>query len=95
VYRAGDTVAQGEKGALNFLYAGTLELGATSREIRTVELADRSGRALVARRTLVQEVPLADENAASAVAAFDSAVARMLDELVPWLEREAAKAGAA
>lgn len=60
----------------------------------TVELADRSGRALLARRTLLQEVPLADENAASAVAAFDTAVARMLDELVPWLEREAARAGA-
>ena len=60
----------------------------------TVELADRSGRALVARRTLVQEAPLAEENAAAAVAAFDAAVARTLDELVPWLEREAAKAGA-
>jgi ABC-type uncharacterized transport system auxiliary subunit len=26
------------------------------------------------------------------VAAFDAAVARMLDELLPWVEREAAKA---
>lgn len=42
----------------------------------------------------MQEAPLAEENAAAAVAAFDAAVARALDELVPWLEREAAKAGA-
>ena len=60
----------------------------------TVELADRSGRVLLARRTLVEEAPLAEENAAAAVTAFDAAVARVLDALVPWLEREAAKAGA-
>ena len=59
----------------------------------TVELADRGGRALLARRTLEQETPLAAENPAAAVAAFDVAVGRLLDELVPWLEREAAKAG--
>lgn len=57
-----------------------------------VELADRSGRALLARRTFEQEEPLAAESAAAAVAAFDAAVARMLDELLPWVEREAAKA---
>ena len=59
----------------------------------TVELADRSGRALLARRTFEQEEPVATESAAAAVTAFDAAVARMLDELLPWLEREAAKAG--
>jgi cholesterol transport system auxiliary component len=58
-----------------------------------VELADRSGRALLARRTFEQEEPLATQSAAAAVTAFDAAVARMLDELVPWLERQAAKAG--
>jgi cholesterol transport system auxiliary component len=59
-----------------------------------VELADRSGRALLARRTFEQAEPVAAGNAAAAVAAFDAAVARLLDELVPWVEREAAKAGA-
>jgi cholesterol transport system auxiliary component len=59
-----------------------------------VELADRSGRALLARRTFEQQAPVAEENAAAAVAAFDAAVGRMLDELLPWLEREAARAGA-
>jgi cholesterol transport system auxiliary component len=59
-----------------------------------VELADRGGRALLARRTLEQKVPLAAENATAAVTAFDAAVGRMLDELLPWLEREAARAGA-
>jgi cholesterol transport system auxiliary component len=59
-----------------------------------VELADRGGRTLLARRTFEQDVPAAAENAAAAVAAFDAAVGRMLDELLPWLEREAAKAGA-
>ena len=57
-----------------------------------VELADRNGRALLARRTLVQEEPLTAESATAAVAAFDAAVARLLDELLPWLEREAARA---
>lgn len=59
-----------------------------------VELADRSGRALLARRTFEQEPPLAAENPAAAVAAFDVAIGRLLDELMSWLEREAAKAGA-
>ena len=59
-----------------------------------VELADRSGRALLARRTFAQEQPLGLESAAAAVAAFDAAVARLLDELVVWAEREGAKAGA-
>jgi cholesterol transport system auxiliary component len=58
----------------------------------TVELADRGGRAPLARRTLEQEAPLATENAAAAVAAFDVALGRVLDELAPWVEREAAKA---
>jgi cholesterol transport system auxiliary component len=56
-----------------------------------VELADRGGRVLLARRTFEQEEPLATESATAAVQAFDVAVARMLDELLPWVEREAAK----
>lgn len=59
-----------------------------------IELADRGGRALVARRTFEQAVPVGDGNPAAAVAAFDAAVGRMLDELVPWLEDAAAKASA-
>jgi cholesterol transport system auxiliary component len=59
-----------------------------------VELADRSGRALVARRTFEQTVPLGAESPAAAVSAFDGAVGRTLDELVPWLESAAARAGA-
>jgi cholesterol transport system auxiliary component len=76
------------------LYHDNARAPGTARLRIAVELADRGGRALLARRTFEQTVPLGAENPAAAVAAFDAAVARMLDELVPWLEREAAKAGA-
>jgi len=66
----------------------------TARVQIAVEFADRNGRTLVARRTFEQAVPLGTESPAGAVAAFDAAVGRVLDELVPWVEREAAKAGA-
>ena len=57
----------------------------------SVELTDRVTRALLARRTFVAEVPVKADNAEAAVAAFDTALARVLDELLPWLEGEAAK----
>jgi cholesterol transport system auxiliary component len=56
------------------------------------ELVDLRSRALLARRSFVAQVSVPDENPAAAVAAFDAAVTRLLDELLPWLEGEAAKA---
>jgi len=58
----------------------------------SVELSDRAARTLVARRLFAQEAPVAEETPAAAVAAFDVAVTRLLDELLPWVESEAAKA---
>jgi len=59
----------------------------------SVELTDRASRALLARRTFVAEVPVKAGNAEAAVAAFDAALARLLDDLLPWVEGEAAKVG--
>jgi cholesterol transport system auxiliary component len=60
----------------------------------SAELTDRVHRALVARRTLVAETPVAADNAEAAVSALNAALGRLLDELVVWLEAEAAKAPA-
>jgi cholesterol transport system auxiliary component len=59
----------------------------------SVELTDRGARALLARRTFDQEAPVEPANAAAAVAGLNAAVARLLDDLVPWVEGVAAKAG--
>ncbi len=58
----------------------------------TAEVVDLRSRALLARRSFRAEPPLAGENPAAAVAAFDAAATRLLDELVPWIETAAAKA---
>lgn len=59
----------------------------------TVELTDRGARTLLARRTFEQEAPVDPANAAAAVAGLNAAVARLLDELVPWVEGTAATVG--
>jgi len=59
----------------------------------TAELTDRTNRALVARRTMVAEAALAADHAHAAVGALNVALGRLLDELVPWVEAEAGKAG--
>jgi hypothetical protein len=59
--------------------------------LRSRSSSPTNGRALLARRTLVQE-DAGGGAAGAAVAAFDVAIGRLLDELVPWREREAAKA---
>jgi cholesterol transport system auxiliary component len=58
----------------------------------SAELTDLRSRFLLARRTFVAQPPLLDENPAAAVTAFDTAVTHLLDDLVPWVESEAAKA---
>jgi cholesterol transport system auxiliary component len=76
------------------IYHDNAKAPGTARLRIAVELADRGGRALLARRTFEQTVPLGAESPAAAVAAFDTAVGRVLDELVPWLESAAPRAGA-
>jgi cholesterol transport system auxiliary component len=60
------------------------------RVVVSAELTDARQRAIVARRTFTQEAAVAEENAAAAVRAFDAAVTRLLDEMVAWVEGEAA-----
>lgn len=74
------------------LYHDDLAPPGVARVRATAELADRTNRLLVARRTLVAETPVAADNAEAAVHALNAALGRLLDELVPWLEAEAGKA---
>ncbi len=56
------------------------------------ELTDRNERRLLGRRAFAQESPVGADNAEAAVRAFETAVARLLDELVAWVERAASPA---
>jgi cholesterol transport system auxiliary component len=74
------------------LYHDDVQPPGVARLRVTAELTDRASRALVARRTFLAEAPVAADNADAAVAALNTSLARLLDELVPWLEAEAGKA---
>jgi cholesterol transport system auxiliary component len=54
------------------------------------DLIDWNGRTQVARRAFTASEPVATEDAAAAVAGFNRAVTRLLDELAPWVEAAAA-----
>lgn len=54
------------------------------------DLIEWSDRTLLARRVFTASEPLATEDAAAAVAGFNRAVTRVLDELAPWVEGAAA-----
>ena len=62
---------------------------ATARIEVTAELIERRGRSLVERRRFTSSAPVAQENAASAAAAWSRALTTLLDEIVPWVERAA------
>lgn len=48
-----------------------------------VRLADRRGRILAAHR-FIQSEPLTDDSETAAARAFDTAMSRMLNEILPW-----------
>jgi cholesterol transport system auxiliary component len=75
------------------LYHDDVEPPGVARIRATAELTDRANRALLARRTIVAEAAVGADNAEAAVRSLDAALGRLLDELVPWVEGEAAKAG--
>jgi cholesterol transport system auxiliary component len=75
------------------LYHDDVQSPGVARLRIAAELTDRVNRVLLARRTFVSEAPVNEANAQSALAGFDLALARLLDELLPWLEGEAAKVG--
>jgi cholesterol transport system auxiliary component len=53
------------------------------------EFTDRGERRLLGRRVFVQEAAVERDNAEAAVRAFETAVAKLLDELMIWVERTA------
>ena len=60
----------------------------------SAELLDWAGRRAIGRRRFVQQEPLAGESAVQAVAAFNRALARLLDEVQAWVLAQAARAPA-
>jgi ABC-type uncharacterized transport system auxiliary subunit len=60
----------------------------------SAELLDWAGRRAIGRRRFVQQEPLAGESAVQAVAAFNLALARLLDEVQAWVLAQAARAPA-
>ena len=56
----------------------------------SAELVDIATRRNLARHEFSRSAPVAQADAAGAVAAFDAAVAGLLDELAAWLARESA-----
>lgn len=59
-----------------------------------VDLVDRLARRSIARRRFAQHEPLTVESAAQAVAAFDRALTRLLDEASAWVLAQAARSPA-
>ena len=57
----------------------------------SAELLDWAGRRAIGRRRFVQQEPLAGESAVQAVAAFNRALARLLDEVQAWVLAQAAR----
>ncbi len=60
----------------------------------SAELLDWAGRRAIGRRRFVQQEPLAGESAVQAVAAFNRALARLLDEVQAWVLAQAARTSA-
>lgn len=61
----------------------------------TVDLFDRRTRTRVARRSFEASMPAASADSAAAAQAMSQAVARVFDELLPWLEAELRRAAQA
>jgi ABC-type uncharacterized transport system auxiliary subunit len=61
----------------------------TGRVEVQAELIQRRGRRLVVRQRFTASVPADQENAPAAVAAMSQAATRILDEILPWLEKAA------
>ena len=60
----------------------------------SADLVDWSARRAVDRRRFAQQEPLVGETSAQAVAAFNRALARLLDELEAWVLAQAGRAAA-
>src|SRR5690606_821806 len=60
----------------------------------SADLVDWAARRAIGRRRFAQQEPLAAESSAQAVAAFNRALARLLDELEAWVLSHAGRAAA-
>jgi len=60
----------------------------------SADLVDWAARRAIGRRRFAQQEPLAAESSAQAVAAFNRALARLLDELEAWVLSQAGRAAA-
>jgi cholesterol transport system auxiliary component len=77
---------------LEELYHDDQRAPGNARIVLSAELTDRNDRRLVGRRSFTAEVAVREDNAEGAVRAFETGVARILDELVTWVESAAAAA---
>lgn len=91
---AGATVLLGDPVAADWLLRGGFEAlhhdassePGQARVALGAELLQRRERRLLARQRFTADVPLARADAAAAVAAMSQALARIFDQLLPWLE---------
>jgi ABC-type uncharacterized transport system auxiliary subunit len=81
--------------AVDVLYHDVSVQPGQGRIALTAELHDRRNRQRVARRSFEAAAPAAREDSSAGAEAMSAATARMLDELVPWLEAELERAVAA
>lgn len=76
---------------LNEMYHDAAAAPGVARISVTAELIEPVHRTTVARRTFTREAPAASHDAGGAVAGFNAAAGAVLDDLVAWADREAAR----
>jgi cholesterol transport system auxiliary component len=72
------------------IYHDAVQAPGTSRVTVTAELIEPARRSVVARRTFSRAAPARSYDAAGAVAAFDDASGRLVDDIVEWTSAKAA-----
>jgi ABC-type uncharacterized transport system auxiliary subunit len=71
------------------MYHDAAQSPGTVRVIVTAELEDRASHTAFARQRFVRQAPATSNDAIGAVAGFDEAVSRLLDDIVEWADHEA------
>ena len=76
------------------IYHDAVQAPGTARVTVTAELIEPSRRSVVVRRTFRRAAPARSYDAAGAVAGFDDATGRVVDDIVEWANAKAALSGA-
>lgn len=76
---------------LEEIYHDAAQPPGTARIAITAELADAATRAVLSRRTFSRSAPAASYDAPGAVQGFRRTLGELLDEIVAWVDQEAAK----